>query len=547
MPLKNIALGKGPTLPIEIGDNTHRGHPIVLSKELDGHHDIFFAAVELTRMPMILTDPNQFDNPIIFANIAFLEMTGYDKDEVIGHNCRFLQGDSTNREVVDDVREAIAHKTDIATEILNYRKDGSAFWNALFISPVFSSTGDLLYFFASQLDVSRRRDAEDALRQAQKMEAVGQLTGGIAHDFNNLLTVVMGNIDAASRASDDERRAKLLDRAMQGAKKAEQLTSQLLAFARKQRLETRPTSLNTLASNMKDLLGRTLGTHFTIKLELDNDPWIAHVDTVQAETALLNLIVNARDAMPDGGEVKLRTSHQKLTNSDPLVLQGALAAGSYAVLSVMDNGHGIPADILSRVTEPFFTTKDVGRGTGMGLSMVYGFMRQSKGRLEIESKPGEGTCISLWFPATDEQVERTAQEPQRSQKGGWETILIVEDNDDVLELAESVLSDVGYTVITASNGSDAMSILETRGDEIDMVFTDIIMPGGVNGISVAKFSQTLNKKPKVLVTTGWSSHNGQEPGGDGERMGFPVLSKPYMPTALIRKIRETMDGHVHEG
>ncbi len=517
------------------------GHAIVLGNDnIDGNHDIFFAAVELTRMPMVLTNPNLPDNPIIFANVAFLELTGYDREEIIGRNCRFLQGPNTDKSQVEDVRNAIDHKTDIATEILNYRKDGSAFWNALFISPVFNDAGQLLYYFASQLDVSRRRDAEDALRQSQKMEAVGQLTGGIAHDFNNLLTVVMGNIDAAAKYAEEPRQIKFLERAMMGAKKAEQLTGQLLAFARKQRLDTRPTSLNTLAMNMHALLGRTMGAHYNIETKFTDDPWVAHVDSVQAETSLLNLVVNARDAMPEGGTVLIETSNQKIEINDPLVLTGVLTAGSYAILTVSDTGVGIDPQNLKRVTEPFFTTKDVGRGTGMGLAMVYGFMRQSKGRLEIKSEVDKGTSISLWFPATDEQMLKTATEPKRSLKGGKETILVVEDNEDVMHLACAVLEDYGYNVMSAINGPEAMTIINDEDIHLDMVFTDIIMPGGINGIDVANHAIKRKNHPRILVTTGWSSHNGDDPAVD--RLGYPVLSKPYMPDALVRKIRETLDG-----
>lgn len=227
-------------------------------------HDMFFAAVETTRMPMIVTDPNRDDNPIIFANRAFLEMTGYGLEEIIGRNCRFLQGPETDASIVDTLRHSIAQRVDIATEILNYRKDGSSFWNALFISPIFNERGDLVYYFASQLDVSRRRDAEEALRQAQKMEALGQLTGGIAHDFNNLLQVMGGYLGLIASEADKSqvdlnRVRRSVGHAQTAVERASTLTKQLLAFARKQKLHGRVLNLNHLVDDVRPMMERTFG------------------------------------------------------------------------------------------------------------------------------------------------------------------------------------------------------------------------------------------------------------------------------------------------
>src|SRR3954452_16914336 len=248
--------------------------------------EVFFAAVETTRMPMIVTDPHQPDNPIIFANQAFLAMTGYGRDEIVGHNCRFLQGPQTDPDTVAAIREAIRDRTELATEILNYRKDGSSFWNALFVSPVHDDAGRLLYFFGSQLDVSRRRDVEDALRQSQKMEALGQLTGGIAHDFNNLLQVVLGYQELLLQDLDREpidvvRQKRGLANAQAAAERAATLTQQLLAFARKQRLDGRVLSLNQAVRGMHDMARRTLGDEIELNLALAKDLWNCRVDPSQ--------------------------------------------------------------------------------------------------------------------------------------------------------------------------------------------------------------------------------------------------------------------------
>ncbi len=423
----------------------------------------------------------------------------------------------------------------MSVELLNYRKDGSAFWNALFISPVFGPDDKLIYFFASQLDVSRRRDAEDALRQAQKMEAVGQLTGGIAHDFNNLLTVIMGNIESALERIDDEGSRRRLERAMEGAKRAETLTGQLLAFARKQRLDGRPTNLNLLIEGLRDMVGRTLGSQITIRPVLERDLRLAQVDSVQAEVALLNVLVNARDAMPEGGEVEIRTETVSVAERGEL---GDAEPGEYVVVSIRDTGTGMPANVLSRVVEPFFTTKDVGKGTGMGLAMVYGFMRQSRGHLLIESEMGKGTTVKLIFPAVSGEAGQAVNRPVRDIRGGSETILMVEDNPDVMEMGRGILDDLGYRVVTATTAGEALRVLESVPD-IDLLFTDIVMPGGMNGVTLANQVRRLRPRIQILLTTGWADRALDH---EDDRSGFELIGKPYRRGDLARKVRVLLDG-----
>ncbi|MFP3553265.1 PAS domain-containing protein [Paraburkholderia sp. SIMBA_049] len=316
----------------------------------DHQDDIFFAAVSTTRMPMVVTDPNLPDHPVIFANHAFLRMTGYELPEIIGTNCRFLQGPETDRATIDEVRDAVAHRREIATEILNYRKDGSTFWNALFISPVFNEQGELVYFFGSQLDVSRRRDAEDALHQAQKMEALGQLTGGIAHDFNNLLQVMAGYVDVLQMGIEGNAQgpvmAQSLDRIRGAVAKATTLTQQLLAFARKQKLVGRPVNLNTLADSMVELARRTLGENVSLKTEYEDGLGNCRVDSTQLEVALLNVLLNARDALASqrDGVVIVRTETVEL-EQQAMVGFADLRTGRYVSIAISDNGCGIPPEI----------------------------------------------------------------------------------------------------------------------------------------------------------------------------------------------------------
>ncbi|MGC2775754.1 MAG: response regulator [Bradyrhizobium sp.] len=454
-------------------------------------HDIFFAAVETTRMPMIVTDPRQNDNPILFANRAFLEMTGYSPGEIVGANCRFLQGPDTDRDTIAAIRSAIANRQDIAVEILSYRKNGAAFWNALFISPVYNRDGDLVYFFASQLDVSRRRDAESALIQSQKMEAIGQLTGGIAHDFNNILQVIIGYTE-------------------------------------------------TLQGAVAELAPRhTLGESVRIIVKAQPGLWNSRVDQTQAEVALLNLFVNARDAMPDGGTLTIRTENKEIAEED-IVQFGVPKGGRYVALKVSDDGVGIPHHILTRVAEPFFTTKEEGKGTGLGLAMVYGFTRQSGGSTYIYSEVGLGTTVQLLFPATEQEIVAPSVRPQMAMdRTGSERILIVEERREVAELARSILEDFGYRTELAANAHAALELLDSSV-RFDLLFTDLVMPGGMNGTVLAREVRKRQPKLKVLLTTGYSDAAVER--ADANIGEFEIINKPYRRTDLVRRVRQLLDG-----
>ncbi|MFC3125225.1 histidine kinase famiy protein [Pseudoroseomonas globiformis] len=512
--------------------------------------DIFFAAVETTRMPMIVTDARAENQPIIFANRAFLEMTGYSMEEILGTNCRFLQGPDTDRDTVAGVRAAINQRREIATEILNYRKDGSSFWNALFISPVYTADGELMYFFGSQLDVSRRRDAEDALRQAQKMEALGQLTGGIAHDFNNLLQVMVGYLDIAqfdleSPRPDLGRLRRSLGSVQSAAGRATTLTQQLLAFARKQRLEGRTLNLNQLLESVRDLAYRTLGEEIAVEMRLDPALPNCRLDPNQAEVALLNILINARDAIQEhrkrlgGGRLTLATARRELDETAAAEI-GNLRPGPYVELSVADNGGGMPPEILARVMDPFFTTKEEGKGTGLGLSMVYGFAKQSGGSLRLESEEGVGTTVRFFFPV---HAEEDRPQPSRSTRAidrqGSETILVVDDRADVAELARTILEDFGYRILTAGNGQEALALLD-GAEQVDLLFSDLIMPGGMNGVMLAREARRRRPHLRVLLTTGYAEASLERSEAGGSE--FEMVGKPYGRLELSRRVRMVLDG-----
>ncbi|MBA9069859.1 PAS domain S-box-containing protein [Methylobacterium sp. RAS18] len=511
---------------------------------VDQHHDIFFAAVETTRMPMIVTDPHQPDNPIIFANRAFVRMTGYSAEELIGSNCRFLQGPDTDRDTVSEVRDAIREHREFAAEILNYRKDGSSFWNALFVSPVFNRSGDLVYFFGSQLDVSRRRDAEESLHQAQKMESLGQLTGGIAHDFNNLLQVVSGHNEVMLALLDhptlDVSRMRRAGEAVRAATdRAAKLTHQLLAFSRKQRLEGRLLNLNGLVESMGEMAGRTIGDDVVLKSVLAPDLWTTRIDPTQAEVALLNVLINARDAMPEGGSVTVRTENLLIEDEDT-ALYKTVPPGAYVVISVTDTGTGMPSEILARVMEPFFTTKGEGKGTGLGLAMVYGFAKQSGGSVKIYSEVGHGTTVRLLFPASDQKAEEEQKPTIRAaDRHGTETVLVVDDRPDVAETAGIILEDFGYKVTVVDGPKAALDILDGEG-RIDLLFTDLIMPGGMNGVMLARAARERQPKIKVLLTTGYAEASMERTDAGGTE--FEIINKPYKRMELARRVRRVIDG-----
>ncbi len=514
----------------------------------DHEEDIFFTAIETTRMPMLVTDPRQPDNPIVFVNRAFLSMTGYGREEILGTNCRFLQGPGTDRSTVAALSEAIANRMEFTAEILNYRKDGSSFWNALFVSPVYNKNRQLVYFFASQLDVSRRRDAEQALAQAQKMEALGQLTGGISHDFNNLLQVISGHLEIAKRRIQSGKEAEAVltsvGSAAEAVKRAATLTQQLLAFARKQRLEGRPINLNATAQGIRPLIEETLKDRIEVEFQLDPDLGNCQVDPTQLEAAILNIVTNARDAMPGGGKLTLHTGNVEVSESD-VAAYGGLRAGAYVAVSITDTGEGIPPELIKQVVNPFFTTKPEGKGTGLGLSMVYGFAKQSGGTVNIYSEVGVGTTVRLYFPATVKAMHLPPSLPEdkSSERGGTESVLVVDDRQEVADLAGAMLESLGYQVEIATDAAQALARLDARTNPLvpDLVFSDVLMPGGMNGFMLAREVRKRNPRIAILLTTGYAGDGNISDVSEGAE--FDVLKKPYGMGELARRVRLALDGH----
>jgi PAS domain S-box-containing protein len=499
---------------------------------LEDRGNIFFAAVEMTRMPMIVTDPNQQDNPIVFANGAFFDLTGYAEKDVLGRNCRLLQGPDTDRGTVAEVRNALREQRAVAVDILNYKADGEPFWNALFIGPIFGQDGKLLYFFASQMDITERRSMLESNLQAQKMEAIGQLSAGMAHDFNNLLQVINGNLELALlTAGKTPAAAEPIRRAQRATMQAGKLTQQLLSFARKQRLEHRRVSLNTLVVEFSDMLVRTLGDQVELRLDLRPGLPSCSIDPTYLEMALLNVVINARDAMPQGGVVTVGTA----VLEDGRRIANRLPPGDYVAICVNDQGEGMPADVLKRATEPFFTTK--GLGTGLGLAMVHGYVQQSHGRLDIESEPGRGTQVRMIFPAAQQSRhdEGDSDAGMAREAGRKHRILVVEDNEDVRDLAEAMLEAADYEVLSAPSGERALELLEK--EQVDLVFTDVIMPGGMNGLQLVEQVHASKPGMPVLVTTGYMD---ELPARGARDKSLEVLVKPYQHQDLLDRVHAAL-------
>jgi PAS domain S-box-containing protein len=400
--------------------------------------------------------------------------------------------------------------------------------------------GKRLYGFGR--DITDQMEAEERLRQAQKMEAVGQLTGGLAHDFNNLLTGISGSLEFV-QARVRQGRVKDIDRyidAAQGAaRRAAALTQRLLAFSRRQTLDARPTNVNALIEGMQELIDRTVGPALELQVITEPEIWTTLVDPHQLENSLLNLCINARDAMPDGGLIKIETANHDLTEAAAKTLD--LAPGQYIWLSVTDTGTGMPPDVLSRAFDPFFTTKPLGVGTGLGLSMIYGFARQSGGQVRLLSEPGHGTTVCLYLPRHEGQpvaapAAASQLPPPRAEQG--ETVLVVDDETTVRMLVTEVLNELGYTTIEAADGAAGLRILQS-GARVDLLVTDVGLPGGVNGRQLADAARALRPELRVLFITGYAEKavmaaTPLEP-------GMHLLTKPFSLETLAARIKQLID------
>ena len=384
------------------------------------------------------------------------------------------------------------------------------------------------------IDITEKLHDEAALRQGQKMEATGQLTGGMAHDFNNILQVIRANLDLLKgEVGDNAAMASRVQSATAAADRGARLTQQLLAFARRQPLTPQPTNVARLVGDLADLMRHSLGERIAIELKVTDDPWNAKVDAGQLENAILNLSINARDAMPDGGTVRVEVSNATLDRRYA-ALHPDVTPGPYVLVDVGDTGTGMPPEVVAQAFDPFFTTKGDGRGTGLGLSMVYGFVRQSNGHIRIDSAIGQGTSVKLYLPRTEDPVPEERTDPG-SAVSGTERILVVEDSEDVRRAVVDMLAGWGYRVEAAEDPDVALALLE-KDPAFDLLFTDIVMPGTITAVELAQHAQRLRPGIAVLLTSGFA--RGLIP--DHTRSGYPMIAKPYGSDALSAKLRSVL-------
>jgi PAS domain S-box-containing protein len=479
-------------------------------------------------------------------NTGAERIKGYSAAEIVGaHFSRFY----TTEDVADDLpAKALARaraEGRFEAESWRCRKDGSRFWAGVVIDAIRDDDGTLIGFAKITRDLTERREIQlqleqsrEQLLQSQKMEAVGQLTGGLAHDFNNLLAGIMGSLElmrtrlGQGRINEIER---YITAALGATSRAANLTHRLLAFARRQTLDPKPTAPNKLIATMEDLVQRTIGPAITLETILPTDLWPTFCDANQLENAVLNLCINARDAMPDGGKLTIETANVHVDEQSGR--RRDMQTGQYIVVCVTDTGTGMPPEIIARAFDPFFTTKPIGQGTGLGLSMIYGFVRQSGGQVRIDSEVGSGTTVKLYLPRhhgqlDEESAEATPSQAPRAETG--ETVLIVDDEPSLRMLITDTLKELGYTAMEAVDGASGLKLLQSNM-RIDLLITDVGLPGGMNGRQMADAARRSRPHLKVLFITGYAENAAV---GSGQLdPGMHVLTKPFPLDTLASRIK----------
>jgi PAS domain S-box-containing protein len=501
---------------------------------------LLMTAIEQSADGIVITDAK---GTIQYVNPAFSRVSGYSREEALGKNPRILKSGKQDEAYYRKLWTTILGGEIWQDEIINRRSDGSLYPEQMTITPVRDQRGEITHFIAIKAEVTERKRLEQQLRQAQKMEAVGRLAGGVAHDFNNLLTIISGYGGLLlEHPGTVEPLRGYVNEIKNASGRAASLTRQLLAFSRQQVLAPRVLGLNAVVANIEKMLKRLIGEDIDLVTILGESLWPVKADPGQLEQVLLNLAVNARDAMPNGGVLTIETANVEM-DSTSAQTHFPLPPGRYVLLAISDTGIGMDAETQARIFDPFFTTKEKGKGTGLGLAMVYGIVKQSGGYIWVYSEVGKGTTFKIYLPRTEEEVEESG--PGRSgfkAQLGTETLLLVEDEDAVRVLVRNVLREKGYRILEASRGEEALELAGQYGGPIDLLVTDVVMPQ-MNGRELARRLADLLPQIKVLYISGYADNAVWYQGGLDS--GGAFLQKPFSPEALARKVREVLGGPPH--
>jgi PAS domain S-box-containing protein len=493
-------------------------------------------AVEQSPVSIVITDTR---GTIEFVNPKFTQITGYEREEALGENPRILKTGHTSPEEYQRLWTTISTGKVWEGEFQNRKKNGDCFWEHATISPLRNREGGITNYLAIKEDITEKKRLEEQLRHSQKMEAIGLLAGGVAHDFNNILTVIMGYGNMLlMNMKPDNPMAEMIDQILRSAERAAHLTSSLLAFGHKQAMNPQICDLNDIVTKIQKFLVRVIGEDIQLKINLGDDHLTIFADSGQIEQILINLATNARDAIPKGGLLSIETSLQEVDESF-VQAHGHGEPGRYALVAVSDTGCGMDEATRNRVFEPFFTTKGMGKGTGLGMAIVYGIVKQHNGYIHVYSEPGKGSTFKVFIPlvepghmAHDKVVD--AEPP----KMGTETILVVEDEPEVRQLIKQILNRFGYGVILAENGQEAVEKYRMYREEIKLVLMDVIMPV-MNGREASEQIKKIQPDVKLLFTSGYTADIVQSRGEF--KAGVELIMKPIQPVELVGKIREILD------
>jgi two-component system NtrC family sensor kinase len=519
------------------GDIVIYARDVTERRRVEGEVRKLSSVVEQSPVMVLLTDAQ---GAIEYANPAFLRVTGYSSGEVLGKNPRFLKSGETSPALYETLWETIAAGLEWRGELQNKKKDGETLWVSASISPLRGDGGSITHYMGLQLDITESKLLRAEFQQAQKMECVGRLAGGVAHDFNNLLTAIMGygEMLLGSTPPDDPRR-KDVEEILATGKRATELTRQLLTFSRQQTIAPRAVSLNALVLLMDNILRRLIGADIELVMLAEAARDAIKVDPGQLEQVVVNLAVNARDAMPGGGKLILETANAEL-DADFVSRHPGAARGPHVMLAVSDTGCGMSEEVRSRLFEPFFTTKERGKGTGLGLTTCYGIVKQNGGSILVYSEPGHGSTFKIFFPAAPERVEERALPPSAPPPRGSETVLLAEDEPSIRNMIIRTLQKLGYRVLAAYTGEEALRLVrERRPSRIDLLLTDVVMPR-MGGIELAKQLGKSRPGLKMLFTSGYT--DGSISRGGLLPKGAAFLSKPFSSAGLALKVREVLDG-----